>query len=142
MDISKLIEAYDTYFGDEPLDPNKLTDEEIDDIIGLETDLGKAVDGLIIAKKLFANRRQILEKKEKVATKMIARILKKLGEQSWENEDGRAVLCPSYVFDIDMDKLPKEYLSSNRSKINWALAKGESITGVTVTDSHGYIRVY
>lgn len=118
MDISKLIEAYDTYFGDEPLDPNKLTDEEIDEIIGLETDLGKAVDGLIIAKKLFANRRQILEKKEKVATKMIARILKRLGEQSWENEDGRAVLCPSYVFDIDMDKLPKEYLSSNRSKIN------------------------
>jgi hypothetical protein len=59
-----------------------------------------------------------LEKKEKVVTKMIARILTRLGEQSWENEDGRAVFCPSYVFDIEMEKLPKEYLSSNRSKIN------------------------
>jgi hypothetical protein len=46
------------------------------------------------------------------------------------------------VFDIDMKKLPKEYLSSNWSKINWALARGESITGVTVTDSHWYVRVY
>jgi hypothetical protein len=73
---------------------------------------------LIIAKKLFANRRQIVEKKEKIATKMIARILKRLGEQSWENEDGKALFCPSYVFDIDMKKLPKEYLSSNWSKIN------------------------
>jgi hypothetical protein len=39
MNITDLIEAYDTYFGDEPLDPNKLTDEQIDEIIGLETDM-------------------------------------------------------------------------------------------------------
>jgi hypothetical protein len=97
---------------------------------------------LIIAKKLFANRRQIVEKKEKIATKMIARILKRLGEHSWENEDGKALFCPSYVFDVDMNSLPKEYVSSNRPKINGALARGESITGVTVTDSHGYVRVY
>ena len=49
---------------------------------------------------------------------MIARILKRLGEQSRENEDGKALFCPSYVFDVDMEKLPKEYVSSNRSKIN------------------------
>jgi len=142
MDITKLIEAYDTYFGDEPVDPNKLTDEQIDEIIGLETDLWKAINSLIIAKKLFANRRQIVEKKEKIATKIIARILKRLGEHSWENEDGKALFCPSYVFDVDMTTLPKDYVSSNRSKINWALARGESIEGVTVTDSHWYVRVY
>jgi hypothetical protein len=39
MDITKLIESYDMYFGDEPVDPNKLTDEQIDEIIGLETDM-------------------------------------------------------------------------------------------------------
>jgi hypothetical protein len=39
MDITKLIDAYDTYFGDEPMDLSKLTDEEIDDIIGLEADM-------------------------------------------------------------------------------------------------------
>lgn len=142
MDIAKLIEAYDTYFGDEPMDLSKLTDEEIDDIIGLEADMWSALDSLIVAKKLYANRRHIAEKKEKLTTQLIARILKRLWKQSRESEDGKAKFCPSFKFDIDMQALPEEYISSNRSKINWALARGESIQGVTVTDSHWYIRVY
>gem|GEM_PF-4297895 len=78
MDITKLIDAYDSYFGDEFLDVNDLTDEQIDEIIDIEQDMGKAVDSLIIAKKLHANRRQIAEKKEKLANKVIARILKRI----------------------------------------------------------------
>ena len=65
MDISKLIEAYDTYFGDEPLDPNKLTDEEIDDIIGLETDLGKAVDGWSLRKSYLRTEGKSWKRKRK-----------------------------------------------------------------------------
>jgi len=142
MDITKLIESYDTYFGDEPVDPNKLTDEQIDEIIWLEIDMSKAVDSLIIAKKLYANRRQIVEKKEKVTTKMIARLLKRMGKQSWETEDGKAKFCISHVFDVDMEQIPSEYVSTNRSRINSALTKGASIDGVTVTDTNGYVRVY
>ena len=55
MNITDLIQAYDTYFGDEPLDPNKLTDEQIDEIIGLETDVSKAMDSLILAKKTYGS---------------------------------------------------------------------------------------
>ena len=142
MNITKLLEAYDTYFGDEPIDPKNLSDEDIDNIIGLEHDMWASVDALIVAKKLFANRRQILEKKEKLATKMIARLLKRLWKQSWENDDGKAKFCASYKFDVDMTKLPQEFITSNWSKINWALARWSEIQGVTVTDNHGYIRVY
>jgi hypothetical protein len=68
MNITDLIQAYDTYFGDEPIDPNKLTDEQIDEIIGLETDVSKAMDSLILAKKTYGARRLRLEKKEKLTT--------------------------------------------------------------------------
>lgn len=142
MNITNLIEAYDTYFGDEPLDPSKLTDEQIDEIIGLETDMWKALDSLIVWKKLYANRRTIFEKKEKVATKMIARLLKRMGKQSRENEDGKAKFYVSHKFDVDLTKLSEDYLTSNWAKINWALGKGETIKGVTVTDTYWYIRVF
>jgi hypothetical protein len=33
MNITQLIGSYDAYFGDDPLDPNKLTDDQIDEII-------------------------------------------------------------------------------------------------------------
>jgi len=90
--------------------------------------MGKAVDSLIIAKKLHANRRQIAEKKEKLANKVIARILKRLGKQSRESDDGKAKFCKSHVFDVDMGKIAPEFISHNRSKINSALSKGESLT--------------
>ena len=143
MDISKLIDAYDSYFGDDEIfDPNKLTDEQIDEIIDIESDMGKAVDSLIIAKKLHANRRQIAEKKEKLANKVIARILKRIWKQTRESEDGKAKFCKSHVFEVDMEKIAPEFISHNRSKINSALTKGESLDWVTVTDIRGYVRVY
>ena len=54
IEIQKLIDAYDNYFGEgEVINPEKLTDEQIDEIIGLETDMAKAMDALILAKKTF-----------------------------------------------------------------------------------------
>lgn len=144
MDITKIIDAYDVYFGEDAwvIDPNKLTDEQIDEIIWIECDMWKAVDSLIIAKKLHANRKQIAEKKEKLATKVIARILKRLWKQSRESDDGKAKFCISHVFDVDMQKIAPDFVSYNRSKINSALTKGESVDWVTVTEARGYVRVY
>jgi hypothetical protein len=82
---------------------------------------------LIIAKKLYANRRQIAEKKEKLATKIIARILKRLDKKSRESDDGKALFCISHVFDVDMKQIEPEFTSYNRSKINSALSKGKSV---------------
>lgn len=142
MDITKLIDAYDTYFGEEPIDPSKLSDEEIDEIIWLETDMWQALDSLILAKKVYSERKTIAEKKEKLTTTLMARILKRLDKKERESEDGKVKFCASYKFDIDMAKLPEEYITSNRAKINWAISRWEKIDWVEVTDSFWYVRVY
>jgi hypothetical protein len=67
---------------------------------------------------MYANRRIIFEKKEKVATKMIARLLKRMGKQSRENEDGRAKFYVSHKFDVDLKLLSQDYVTSNWAKIN------------------------
>jgi hypothetical protein len=41
--FQKLVEAYDKYFGDTAVDADKLTDEQIDEILAVQSDMDQAM---------------------------------------------------------------------------------------------------
>ena len=123
-------------------DIDDLTDEQIDELITLESDLDNSFDALISAKKFYADRKKIAEQNEKLATRILLRIMKQLSVEQKEWENWKANMQFSWKFDIDIDKLPKELLMANHSSITAKLNKGEKIKWVTPTDKFPFIRVY
>jgi len=61
-----------------------LTDEQIDELITLESDLDNSFDALISAKKFYADRKKIAEQNEKLATRILLRIMKQLSVEQKE----------------------------------------------------------
>jgi hypothetical protein len=53
-----------------------LTDEQIDEVIALESNLDQSFDALISAKKFYAERKKIAEQNEKLATRILLKIMK------------------------------------------------------------------
>ena len=119
-----------------------LTDEQIDEVIALESNLDQSFDALISAKKFYAERKKIAEQNEKLATRILLKIMKLQGVEKKEWENGKASMQFTRKFETDLEKLPKEYLSVNHMSITSKLNKWESIDGVVPTDKFPFIRVY
>lgn len=119
-----------------------LTDEQIDELITLESDLDKSFDALISAKKFYAERKKIAEQNEKLATRVLLRIMKQQWVEKKEWENWKAAMQFTWKFDTDMGKLPKELLMANHMSITAKLNKWESIEWVVPTDKFPFIRVY
>lgn len=119
-----------------------LTDEQIDELIILESNLDNSFDALISAKKFYAERKKIAEQNEKLATRILLRIMKQQGVEKKEWENWKASMQFSWKFDVDTEKLPKELFSVNHMSITSKLNKWESIEWVTPTDKFPFIRVY
>lgn len=119
-----------------------LTDEQIDELITLESNLDNSFDALISAKKFYAERKKIAEQNEKLATRILLRIMKQQWVEKKEWENWKASMQFTWKFDVDAEKLPKEYLSVNHMSITAKLNKWESVEWVTPTDKFPFIRVY
>jgi len=61
-----------------------LTDEQIDEVIALESNLDQSFDALISAKKFYAERKKIAEQNEKLATRILLKIMKLQGVEKKE----------------------------------------------------------
>lgn len=133
-----MLEAYKT------LSENveELTDEQIDELITLESDLDNSFDALISVKKFYSERKKIAEQNEKLATRILLRIMKQQWVEAKEWENGKAKMQFSWKFDVDTEKLPKEYLSINHMSITAKLNKWESVEWITPTDKFPFVRVW
>jgi hypothetical protein len=100
------------------------------------------MDSLILAKKTYGARRLRLEKKEKLTTIFMWRLLKRIWEKERETDDGRAKFMPLIKFVVDMEKLPKEYKGHKRASIHKALLAWENILWVTKWETYWSVRVY
>lgn len=137
------IQAYDALFGNEEVakNPDKLTEEEIDAILGIQGDMDQAANWLILASKIYAARRSIAEKNEKLCKTLLHRILMRTWVKEFESEDGKAKFVPAYQFDTDIAALPEDYKMASYGKINSALLKWEKVEWVTVTGGFPSIRI-
>lgn len=119
-----------------------LTDEMIDDVIKLESDLDNSFDALISAKKFYAERKKLAEQQEKLATRILLKIMQLQWVEKKEWENWKASMQFTWKFETDLEKLPKEYLSVNHMSITSKLNKWESIEWVIPTGKYPFIRVY
>lgn len=145
MDVQALLQAYDSYFDEETgvIDPSTLTDEQIDAFLGVESELGKTGDALIVAHKTIKNRIKNLEKKADLLQILLKRIMSRLNMKDRESDDGKAKLTPSHRFDVELTLLPEEYQQHwyKRAAVNKAISDWRKIPGVTVVDSYSSIRI-
>lgn len=139
--FQKLVEAYDKYFGDTAVDADKLTDEQIDEILAVQSDMDQAMWALILAKKIYAERRLIAEKNEALCKTIMHRIMRRQDVKEYECQDGKAKFVPAWQFEVDMVALPEDYKMHSYGKINAAITKWEKIQWVTVLAWHPSIRI-
>lgn len=139
--FKKLVDAYDKYFGDTAVDADKLTDEQIDKILAVQSDMDQAMWALILAKKIYAERRLIAEKQETLCKTLMHRIMRRQDIREYECQDGKAKFIPAWQFYVDIEQLPEEYKQYSYSKINSAITKWEKIPWVTVQSWFPSIRI-
>lgn len=142
-EVSKLTAAYEQYFWeDASFNPADMTDADIDAIIAAEQDLGKMIDPLILAYKIYQERKSTAEKKAKFCTVLIGRIMTTMGIKEYEGTDWRTAYVPAYKWETDMEKLPEEFKMECRSAINAKLLAWEKVEGVKNPEWRWYARVY
>jgi hypothetical protein len=120
-----LIEKYDNLILD--LDVKELSDEDIDTILGSESEMLESIKQIIIAKKIYANRRLTAEKEEKKCDALTSRIMRRLEIDNFETEDGNVKKTIQRTFETDLKKLSNDYKMASRSKIHSAITKNIKI---------------
>lgn len=133
MDFKEILRQYDMFFG-ENVDLDDLSEEEIEEIIVAQENLGKALDSLILVFQINKQRKKKYEKRENALKKLISWCMRRMEVESYETEDGKVRTQFYYSFDTDMQKLPDEYVMASNAKIQGALRRWESVPGVIATD--------
>ena len=119
----KIVQSYDALKDDDGfIDINKMTDEQIDEIIALQSDLADALPAIIQHNRNQSRIRLKAEKEEEASKKLINRIMNRLDIEDFDCEVGKVKATYSTKYEIDESKLSDEYWMPNhaslRSKVN------------------------
>lgn len=132
----KLIKNYDELKDDDGfININKMTDEQIDQIIDLQSDLADSLPALIQYNRIQNRRRLKAEKEEQASQKLINRIMLRLDWESFDCEDWTVKTSKTIKYDVDTDKLSKEYRMPNHASLRSKINKWETIEWVTPIES-------
>lgn len=135
MDYRTILEKYDSFFGDE-YDLEDLSEEQIEEIIETENDLGKWLDSLLLAYKINSARKKKFEKIEKKLKTLISWFMRRLEMDKYESDDAKVSTTFYFKYESDVSKIPAEYMMLSWSRIQSALRKGIDVDGVIPTDKY------
>jgi len=142
IDIKKLISAYDLLRDDDWQIPvYKMDDAQIDELLDLQWELLNQLPVLIAHRKQQASIRLKAEKEEESCDAIIKRIFARLDLKDFDCEYGKAKQTFSIKYDIDNEKLPKEYFMPNHASIRSKLLKDESVEWVIPTQKFASVKV-
>lgn len=142
IDIKKLISAYDFLRDEDGRIPvYKMDDAQIDELLDLQGELLEQLPVLIAHRKQQSMIRLKAEKEEESCEVMIKRIFARLDLKDFDCEYGKAKQTFSVKYDIDTEKLAKEYFMPNHASIRAKLLKNESIDWVIPTQKFAWVKV-
>lgn len=132
MDAKNIIEKYKLLVS---LQPEDLTDEEIESICNIECDMKQLTDALIWEHKIYRERARIADKQSEYIKKIINYCMRKqwLDVFAWEN--WKVSSSKAWKRDLDMNNVPEEFKSVNYQTINSKLNKWETIPWITPTQA-------
>lgn len=134
LQAQQLVKAYDEAV--ELLEKwQEITDEQIDAIIGTESDMWNMISALILMKKTQANRRLIAEKEEEKCMVFIKRLMKKLKVEDWICDDWKAVWKKTRRREYtDIEQIPTEFKAPVRWSINAQIQKDVKIPWTQIVE--------
>lgn len=113
-----------------------LSDEQIDELIGTEEWLLNVIESMILTRKIHTERRLIASKEEEKIDTIITRSMNRLWLDNFECVDWKIKKTVQWRFEVDIEKVPREFLQQNRWKIHSAIVKNEKLEGVNVLEWH------
>jgi len=142
IDIKKLISAYDLLRDEDGQIPvYKMDDAQIDELLDLQGELLDQLPVLIAHRKQQSIIRLKAEKEEESCDAMIKRIFARLDLKDFDCEYGKVKQTFSVKYDIDTEKLAKEYFMPNHASIRSKLLKDEVIDWVIPTQKFAWVKV-
>lgn len=135
MDYRAILKKYDSFFGDE-YDLENLSEEQIEEIIETENDLGKWLDSLLLSYKINSGRKKKYEKIEKTLKTLISWFMRRMEMDKYENDDAKVSTTFYFKYESDVSKVPTEYMMISWSRIQSALRKWLSVDGIVPTEKY------
>ena len=142
LNIKNLISAYDLLRDEDWQVPvHKMTDEQIDEVLDLQGELLDQLPVLLAHKKQQAMIRLKAEKEEQSAEALIKRIFARLDLKDFDCEYGKAKAWMTVKYDVDVEKLPKDYFMPNHASIRSKINKNETIEWVVPIQSFLSVKI-
>lgn len=134
VNLKNIITAYDMLRDDTwSINVDKLTDQQIDDLIDLQWDMLNQLPWLIAHKKQQAMIRLKAKNEEEAAETVINRIMRRLDIRDFDCEYWKVKTVETIKYDTYIDQIPSEYMMPNHASIRSVLSKWQKIGWVIPT---------
>ncbi len=138
----KIVQSYDALKDDDGfIDINKMTDEQIDEIISLQSDLADSLPALIQHNRNQNRIKLKAEKEEEASKKLINRIMNRLDIEDFDCEVGKVKATYLTKYEIDESKLSDEYWMPNHASLRSKVNKWEKIDWVVPIEKYKSVSI-
>lgn len=130
---NQLKNIYDSFLDDGEL---VISEDQLEEYLSNRSDIQWLLESVLVGYKTVKNRIKNLQTEEKMLKTIIGGCMNRLDIDEIKTDDAKVSTQQYFKIEVDLEKLPKEYLMQSSAKIQSALRKWQQIDGVVAVSEY------